>query len=117
MPSPTQTPPTPAQSFFFLPMPGGGTQAAEFFPPGSGRELVFYCCGGCHGLNVILFAGPMKDPMNWGATLSVHRKIHMRQAVTDEEYEALSQYLISKFGPHMPPLEIPPEYRVGWSAY
>jgi len=126
-PAPTDTP-APTAS----PTPSGGTPDASAevrdylavaFPPGPGRDDIFYICVNCHGINVIILGGT-HDLAAWEAIRMRHDTSNFawgrvpwegRQASQD----ALWQYLIDHLSPGSPPLPPMPQLLLdaGWQVY
>jgi len=94
---------------------------ARVFPPGPGRDDVFLKCTVCHGIQVVILAGLLKDRSAWEMTRYRHdtgglqgAQLSGRQA----EHDPMWEYLIQHFGPDKPPPPPPPQRLLaGWQSY
>jgi hypothetical protein len=129
-PTPVATPSsTPSETASPSPAPTQDSQAevrdylALVFPPGPGRDDVFLVCTSCHGIQVIILAGPLRDRSAWEATRERHDMGAFAWARPgwqgrQESQDALWEYLIEHFGPDKPPPPPLPEgLRTGWQVY
>lgn len=117
-PTPTSTPPPTA-----TPTPAVDQQAevreylAKVFPPGPGRDDVLLVCTSCHGIQVIILAGPLKDEGSWGYTRDAHEALGVDRG-DEKQFALIFEYLIEHFGSDKPPPPPPPALLVtGWQSY
>jgi hypothetical protein len=83
------------------------------FPRGEGRELLLRDCTNCHSFVPMAIA--QKSREDWESNALWHREQLPR--VSDEEYDAIYEYLIENFGPdHVVP-ELPQVLLDAWSSY
>ena len=135
-PMPTQTSAatpaaTPSSTATPAATPSGGTPDASAeirdylavtFPPGPGRDDIFYICVNCHGIQVIV-VGAGNDANGWEAARARHDLGTFTWARPDWEgrqasQDALWQYLLDHLGPDHPPFPPMPEALVaGWQVY
>jgi len=100
-PTPTPVPtPTPIPTPSSTPTPAS---LAESFPPGPGRELVFFYCGDCHSLSIPLVARKASEA--WVDFIKTHPGTAF---LSEETLKPLLEYLTANFGPDDPVPEIPP---------
>lgn len=69
------------------------------------RDTLLNTCTACHTFVPIVKA--QKSPDAWDATLGVHRP--RVPGLTDEQFEALREFLKSHFNDQLPPPTLPPE--------
>jgi mono/diheme cytochrome c family protein len=85
----------------------------DIFPPGNGRDLVLENCQTCHTFVPIVILQKDKDAWN-------HWKVDHRDRVsnlTEDQFKALSEYLVASFGPHRPVPKLPAELLETWTSY
>lgn len=85
----------------------------DVFPEGAGRELVLENCQSCHVLVPILVL--RMDEAAWYRSGIEHRE--RVEGLTDQEFEVLYDYLISKFPPDRPIPTLPPALLDTWTTY
>ncbi len=83
------------------------------FPAGPGRDLVLNNCQGCHVWAPIVIL--QMDESQWYRNSLEHRD--RVEALTDEEFEVLYDYLTSTFTPARPVPELPPALLEAWTSY
>src|SRR3990172_4488227 len=123
-PTPTGTiTPTAAASPTATPAPALDPQAevkaylAKVFPPGPGRQETFEQCTTCHGIHVIVIAGPVKDEANWGNTRFFHETFTLRPG-SKEVDDLIFKYLFEHFNESLPPPPpLPDLLMTGWQNY
>lgn len=69
------------------------------------RDIVLNNCTSCHSFVPIVKA--QKAPDAWDATLGVHRT--RVPQLSDEQYDALREFLKGHFNDQLPPPALPPE--------
>ena len=96
---------------------------ARVLPPGPGRDDVFMLCTSCHGITVIILAGPAMDRASWESTRYRHDMgmvgwLRVPWEGREESQDVLWEYLIEHFGPDKPPPPPMPENLGGaWRMY
>lgn len=96
---------------------------AQVLPPGPGREDVFVLCTSCHGIPVIILAGPAMDRAAWESTRYRHDMgmvgwLRVPWEGRQASQDILWEYLIEHFGPDKPPPPPLPEGLGGaWRMY
>jgi hypothetical protein len=132
----TQTPtPTPAQTPAPTPSPTAGPTPAQdpdaevrdylarVLPPGPGRDDVFMLCTSCHGITVIILAGPAMDRASWESTRYRHDMgmvgwLRVPWEGREESQDVLWEYLIANLGPDKPPPPpLPANLGGAWRMY
>lgn len=74
--------------------PGTATAPAQF-PPGPGQPQVQQACGPCHAITIVTAA--RKSEVEWERT--VNAMITRGARVSDDDYDAILDYLIANFSP------------------
>jgi hypothetical protein len=97
---------------------------AQVFPPGPGRDDLFLICTACHGIQLFILTGPMKDRSNWESARARHDMGYVGWAQTpwvgsrQASQDLLWEYLIEHFGPDKPPPPpLPARLLSGWQVY
>ena len=85
----------------------------EIFPPGPGRDLMLHNCQSCHTWTPIAIL--RMDKAAWQRNSLEHRE--RVEALNDEEFKLLYDYLASTFTPDRPVPKLPPELLESWTAY
>ena len=85
----------------------------EIFPPGPGRDLVLDNCESCHVWVPIVIL--RMDEAAWRRNSLEHRE--RVEALSDEEFKVLYDYLSSTFTPDRPVPTLPPELLGAWTSY
>ena len=83
------------------------------FPPGPGRDLVLNNCQSCHVWVPIVVL--QMDQNGWRRNKLEHRD--RVEALGDEEFEVLYDYLSSTFTPERPVPTLPPGLLEAWTTY
>ena len=83
------------------------------FPPGPGRDLVLNNCQSCHVWVPIVILQMDKDA--WHRNSLEHRG--RVEALSDEDFEVLYNYLSSTFTPERPVPELPAGLLEAWTTY
>lgn len=96
----------------------GGAQRAsvdmdEIFPPGEGRDLVLNNCQNCHTWVPIVILQMNED--EWARWERDHRS--RVEALSDEEFDTLYDYLVENFNPDTPVPELPEALLDTWTSY
>ena len=131
--TPTATPaltPTPTPVSTLTPAPAQSSEEeakaylAQVFPPGPGRDDLFLICTSCHGVQLFILTGPMKDRSSWESARARHDMGFVGGAQTSwagsrqEAHDLLWEYLIEHFGPDKPPPPpMPARLLSGWQMY
>ncbi len=104
-PAETQEPEAPAETARF--------NIRDVLPAGPGRELVLNNCQSCHVLVPILVL--RMDAAAWYRNSLEHRE--RVEALGDEEFEILYDYLSSEFTPDRPVPKLPAALLDTWTTY
>ena len=100
----------------------GGTTAAGqsyrvdmdvIFPAGEGRDLVLGNCQSCHIWVPIVILQMNEE--EWARSQLEHRG--RVEALSDENFETLYEYLVTTFTPDRPVPELPPALLEAWTSY
>ena len=91
----------------------GRVDIDAIFPPGPGRDLVLNNCQSCHVWVPIVIL--QMDEAAWFRNSLEHRD--RVEALTDEEFETLYDYLSSTFTPDRPIPELPEALLEAWTSY
>jgi hypothetical protein len=79
--------------------------------PMDGRDMTLRYCQSCHIVTVVITQSRAREA--WLGTL--HKPSHIEVDLTEEQREALSDYLVVNAG--IPIEEVPPELRAGGASY
>ena len=83
------------------------------FPPGPGRDLVLNNCQTCHAWTPIVIL--QMDQNAWRRNSHEHRD--RVEALSDEEFKVLYEYLLSTFTPDRPVPTLPQGLLEAWTTY
>jgi len=85
----------------------------KIFPPGPGRSLVLSDSTGCHTITPIVLVQMTKEARErWARD---HRE--RVNAMTDENYKLVTEYLVKNFSPGKPIPRLPKELLDTWTSY
>lgn len=83
------------------------------FPPGEGRDLVLGNCQSCHIWVPIVIL--QMNETEWARNKLEHRG--RVEALGDEDFDTLYEYLTTTFTPDRPVPELPPALLEAWTTY
>lgn len=96
---------------------GGARQVTvdmdEIFPPGDGRDLVLNNCQNCHTWVPIVVLQMNEE--EWARWARDHRP--RVEALSDEDFDTLYDYLVENFNPDTPVPELPQALLNTWTSY
>ena len=85
----------------------------KIFPAGPGRSLVLSDCTGCHTITPIVLVQMTRDARErWARD---HRE--RVNAMSDENYKLVTEYLVRNFSPGKPIPRLPKELLDTWTSY
>jgi hypothetical protein len=83
------------------------------FPQHPGREILLNTCQSCHSWVPVVVL--RMNEAEWARSKAEHRS--RVEALGDEEFEILYDYLSSTFTPDRPVPELPPALLESWTSY
>lgn len=83
------------------------------FPPGEGRDLVLANCQSCHIWVPIVIL--QMNETEWARNKLEHRG--RVEALSDEDFDTLYEYLMTTFTPDRPVPDLPPALLEAWTTY
>lgn len=85
----------------------------EIFPDEPGKDLVLNNCQNCHTWVPIVVLQMNEE--EWARWAQDHRG--RVEALSDEEFDTLYEYLVSNFNPDTPVPDLPPALLETWTSY